>query len=710
MSNKIKKLLVANRGEIACRVLRTANRMGIQTLAIYSEADRNSAHVKLADEAHYVGLSEPLKSYLDQQRILDIAHKHNVSAIHPGYGFLSENAEFAQRCEENRLIFVGPPASSIKSMGIKNESKRIMIDAGVPVVPGYHGEDQSDDLLLAEADKIGYPVIIKPVRGGGGKGMRVVYERNEFLKSLESSRSESLKSFNDKSMLIEKYVAKPRHIEVQIFGDMHDNYVYLFERDCSVQRRHQKVIEEAPAPLISDEKRRELGQKAVAAAQAVGYIGAGTVEFILDKLTGDFYFMEMNTRLQVEHPVTEMITETDLVEWQLRVASGERLPKSQSQIKIIGHAFEARVYAEDPKRNFLPQTGKIKHICYPDDGISDIIKTNTSEMNGVRLDTGIVAGDEISPYYDPMIAKLIVSGRDRATALEKLSKALQQYVIVGLPTNINFLISLAENRSFKEADVGTDFIDLHHDELFKVFDFDDSLNIVNCPSTTAEICASVNAIFRESQRKINKTLNSFRIIKGNRPIYCFKLRFDGSENVISVKYEPINDISVKLSIFKGSSSSNENILIDEIVDFISDEEKSVRVELNEKKDCYRFYLKSPILSDPETHETLVVLRNASQKNILVRCELENVFQRDISTSALIQNPLLIIAPMPGIIERVLVSEGDIVESGQSLVVLSSMKMEYIQKSTIKGRVSSISCKQGDFMQKESVLIRLEETD
>lgn len=701
----INKLLVANRGEIACRIMKTARRMNIKTLAIYSDADENSVHVKLADEAHYVGESEPLKSYLDQNKILEIARKHKVAAIHPGYGFLSENAEFAQRCQDENLVFVGPSAASIRSMGIKNESKRIMVDAGVPVVPGYHGDDQSDDVLLQAADSIGYPVIIKPVRGGGGKGMRVVHDRAEFMKALESSRSESLKSFNDQSMLIEKYVAKPRHIEVQVFGDLHRNYVYLFERDCSVQRRHQKIIEEAPAPLISDEKRRELGEKAVAAARAVDYVGAGTVEFIMDKLTGDFYFMEMNTRLQVEHPITEMITGTDLVEWQLRVASGEKLPKSQNEIQITGHAFEARIYAEDPKDNFLPQTGKIRYICHPDGAAQSSTDTSFNiRDNRVRLDTGIVAGDTISPYYDPMIAKLVVVDVDRDAALRKLSKALQQYVIVGLPTNISFLSALANNRAFQAADVGTDFIELHQDDLFGDGSVSLTSNLTE-PSSHAEICAAIHTIVTKSRPKVSKELTSFRIIKDKKATYNFKLRMSSLEAVIWVKYECLDFNSARVSLSTDAFESS--FMSRELVEFRDADSEIVIVKFNSRADWYRFVVKAPVLSDRDAQMTLTVLRDATQRNILAECELENVFKKDIASSDAHQDPLTVAAPMPGIIERLLVSVGDTVEKGQSLVVLSSMKMEYIQKSLISGNVLSINCKPGEFVQKNSVLVRLE---
>uniref|UniRef100_A0A452QY67 Methylcrotonyl-CoA carboxylase subunit 1 n=1 Tax=Ursus americanus TaxID=9643 RepID=A0A452QY67_URSAM len=410
----IAKLLIANRGEIACRVIRTAKKMGIQSVAVYSEADRNSMHVDMADEAYSIGPAPSQQSYLSMEKIIQVAKISAAQAIHPGYGFLSENTEFAELCKQEGILFIGPPSSAIKDMGIKSTSKSIMAAAGVPVVEGYHGEDQSDQCLREQAGRIGYPVMIKAVRGGGGKGMRIVRSEEEFQEQLESARREAKKSFNDDAMLIEKFVDTPRHVEVQVFGDYHGNAVYLFERDCSVQRRHQKIIEEAPGPGIKPEIRKKLGEAAVRAAKAVNYVGAGTVEFIMDS-KHNFFFMEMNTRLQVEHPVTEMITGTDLVEWQLRIAAGEKIPLSQEEISLQGHAFEARIYAEDPDNNFMPGAGPLVHLSTPQ---ADLC---------TRIETGVRQGDEVSVHYDPMIAKLVVWAADRQAALTKLRYSLRQY-------------------------------------------------------------------------------------------------------------------------------------------------------------------------------------------------------------------------------------------------------------------------------------------
>lgn len=448
-----KKLLIANRGEICCRIIKTAKKMGLSTVAIYSDADADALHVQLADEAVNVGPAPSRESYLCSQKIIDIALELGVDAIHPGYGFLSENAAFCRLCEQNNIVFVGPPVGAIEAMGSKSAAKQIMEKAGVPLVPGYHGEQQDPKLLKQHADNMGYPVLLKAAAGGGGKGMRQVWKESEFFSALDAAKRESLSSFNDEIMLVEKYLTQPRHVEIQVFCDNHGNGVYLFERDCSVQRRHQKVIEEAPAPGMTEDIRDAMGQAALKAAQAINYTGAGTVEFLLNE-DGSFFFMEMNTRLQVEHPVTEMITGQDLVEWQLRVAANENLPLTQQQLVLSGHAFEARIYAEDPDNDFLPATGNLRLLRPP------------IESPFVRVDTGVVQGDDVSVYYDPMIAKLIVWDENRDKALLRLGKALSQYHIEGITTNIDFLYNLANCQPFKSADLTTNFIEQHHAEIY----------------------------------------------------------------------------------------------------------------------------------------------------------------------------------------------------------------------------------------------------
>ncbi|MBH1957596.1 MAG: acetyl/propionyl/methylcrotonyl-CoA carboxylase subunit alpha [Burkholderiales bacterium] len=457
-----KKILIANRGEIACRVAATARRMAIQTVAVYSDADAEAKHVGFCDESVHIGGSAPKDSYLRWEKIIEAAKATGAEAIHPGYGFLSENEDFARACTEAGLVFIGPPASAIKAMGLKAESKRLMEKAGVPLVPGYHGADQNPVMLKHEADRIGYPVLIKASAGGGGKGMRAVEKSEDFALALASCKREAINSFGNDTVLVEKYAQRPRHIEIQVFGDMHGNYVYLFERDCSVQRRHQKVLEEAPAPGLSPEMRQQMGLAAVAAARAVNYVGAGTVEFIVEQRADgsmNFFFMEMNTRLQVEHPVTEAITGLDLVEWQLRVASGQPLPLAQEQLKINGHAIEARICAENPDNNFLPTTGTLqvydKPVCM------------AFERGMVRIDDGVRQGDTISPFYDSMVAKLIVHGQTREEALARLDEALAQTRIVGLATNVQFLRYVVRSPSFAQADLDTALIPREEAVLFK---------------------------------------------------------------------------------------------------------------------------------------------------------------------------------------------------------------------------------------------------
>jgi 3-methylcrotonyl-CoA carboxylase alpha subunit len=459
------KILIANRGEIACRVAATARRMGIATVAVYSDADAHAKHVAACDESVHIGPAPAKESYLRADKIIAAALATGAQAIHPGYGFLSENAGFAQACADAGLVFIGPPASAIDAMGSKSAAKALMEKAAVPLVPGYHGERQESDFLRAEADRIGYPVLLKASAGGGGKGMRVVERSEDFEAALASCKREAISSFGDDRVLVEKYLTRPRHIEIQVFADGHGHCVYLFERDCSVQRRHQKVLEEAPAPGMHPDRRAAMGEAAVAAARAVGYVGAGTVEFIANQ-DGSFYFMEMNTRLQVEHPVTEMITGLDLVEWQLRVAAGETLPLKQEQLRLHGHAIEARIYAENPEKGFLPSIGTLTRMRSAPAVEFALAAPGATQPAAVRIDAGVREGDAISPFYDPMIAKLIVWGEDRDAALRNMARALAQYQVVGLATNIGFLQRLIAGQAFATADLDTGLIERHRETLF----------------------------------------------------------------------------------------------------------------------------------------------------------------------------------------------------------------------------------------------------
>ncbi|WP_028209679.1 acetyl/propionyl/methylcrotonyl-CoA carboxylase subunit alpha [Paraburkholderia mimosarum] len=456
------KILIANRGEIACRVAATCRRLGVKSVAVYSDADANAKHVAACDEAVHIGEAAAAQSYLRIERIIEAARATGAQAIHPGYGFLSENEDFAHACEAAGIVFIGPPVEAIAAMGSKAAAKALMHAAAVPLVPGYHGDEQNAALLQREADAMGYPVLLKASAGGGGKGMRVVERSEDFAAALASCKREAASSFGNDRVLIEKYLTRPRHVEVQVFADQHGGAVYLFDRDCSVQRRHQKVLEEAPAPGLEDKVRRAMGEAAVAAARAVRYVGAGTVEFIM---TGaDFYFMEMNTRLQVEHPVTEMVTGLDLVEWQLRVAAGEPLPLEQSQLAITGHALEARIYAENPARGFLPSTGTLKHLRMPE-GVEFRIG-EAGQRAHVRVDSGVREGDTITPFYDPMIAKLIVHGATREDALARMKRALEACEVVGPHTNVEFLHRLVACEPFANADLDTGMIERNHDALF----------------------------------------------------------------------------------------------------------------------------------------------------------------------------------------------------------------------------------------------------
>src|SRR5580658_9140378 len=437
------KILIANRGEIACRVIRTAKRMGIATVAVYSEADAGALHVAMTDEARLIGPPPARQSYLDGAAIIAAARDSGAEAVHPGYGFLSENAEFAEACAAAGLVFIGPPPAAMRAMGSKAAAKALMQQHGVPVVPGYHGDDQDPARLLAEAEAIGFPVLIKASGGGGGRGMRIVEETGAFARALDGAKREALGAFGDERVLIEKYLANPRHIEVQVFADTHGNIVHLHERDCSIQRRYQKVVEEAPAPGLKPKMRQAMGDAAVAAAKACGYVGAGTVEFIVEK--DRFYFMEMNTRLQVEHPVTEAVTNTDLVEWQLRVAAGEKFTRRQEDIALSGHAIEVRLYAENPERGFLPATGTLHRLRLP--------------TGHARVETGVREGDPVTPFYDPMIAKIIAWGPDRAAARARLARALAETAVLGVTTNLGFLARIVGDADFAAAKLDTGFIE-----------------------------------------------------------------------------------------------------------------------------------------------------------------------------------------------------------------------------------------------------------
>ncbi|KAG5892969.1 hypothetical protein JTB14_015014 [Gonioctena quinquepunctata] len=673
---KIEKLLIANRGEIACRVIRTARRLGVRTVAVYSDADEKSLHVDLADEAYNIGPPAASQSYLRGDKLLDIAKKANCQAIHPGYGFLSENVEFAENCQKQNVIFVGPPANAIRDMGIKSTSKAIMSKAGVPIIKGYHGEDQSNERLKNEARKIGFPLMIKAVRGGGGKGMRIAYTEDQFEEALESARSESQKAFADSVVLLEKFVTEPRHVEVQVFADSHGNTVHLYERDCSVQRRHQKIIEEAPAPGLSNELRRELGSAAVRAAEAVGYVGAGTVEFILDKNDHSFHFMEMNTRLQVEHPITEMITGTDLVEWQIKIASGEQLPLTQNEIFSKGHAFEARIYAENPRGGFLPGAGPLHYLTTPE---------TTSDT---RIETGVRQGDEVSVHYDPMIAKLVVWGRDRPEALSKLQAKLLEYNIAGLETNVNFLLDLARHQEFSAGNVHTNFIRDHHDALFR----DES------PSETQLIQAGLAMVLRdlaeETQDAIERAdqYNPFSVEANFRVNYRhsadIKMKFKDEDISIAVTFVNPDEYRiscdgcktwhmVKGSIFNENNKSILNCSIDGV-----------------KYKCNVF----------RSEDVLAIFDQYGKLQFSLP-QSKYLTDQEESSSTLLNKA---VAPMPGVLDKILVKTGDAVKKGDSLFVLIAMKMEHVVKASRDAEIINVNFKVGDNVPKDATIVKFDE--
>ncbi|MDX1654357.1 MAG: acetyl/propionyl/methylcrotonyl-CoA carboxylase subunit alpha [Candidatus Competibacteraceae bacterium] len=663
------KILIANRGEIACRVAKTCRRLGVRTVAVYSEADRNARHVKLCDEAWLLGPAAARDSYLKGELILEITRKSGAQAIHPGYGFLSENAAFAEACEQAGVVFIGPPASSIRAMGSKSAAKDIMAKADVPLVPGYHGDKQDPAFLAGEAEQIGYPVLIKASAGGGGKGMRVVENPARFQEALQSAKREAISSFGDDRVLIEKYLLQPRHIEVQVFADGHDNAVYLFERDCSIQRRHQKVVEEAPAPGMTLARRTAMGEAAVNAARAIGYRGAGTVEFIANQ-DGSFYFMEMNTRLQVEHPVTEMITGQDLVEWQLRVAAGQPLPLAQEQLEINGHAFEARVYAEDPDRDFLPAIGQLVHLRPPAEGPH------------VRVDTGVEQGDQVTPFYDPMIAKLIVWDRNRETALARLRRALADYQVVGLTTNLRFLAALAAHPAFGRAELDTGFIQYHHDALFP--DQQPVSDRILALATLGELLKVDQQAAQRAQQSLDPWSPwhgtcGWRMNDDNHHILHFR---DGEREVAVVAHY-----------------RNDHFLLD-----LPGGQLRVRGELADNGD---------VLADLDGVRIKATL--------VTRDDEVTVITADSSHRLTVHNPLLqgmeeevgsgsLTAPMPGTIIEVLVKEGDRVDRGAALVILEAMKMEHTITAPQGGQVERINYRVGEQVEEGAELLAIQGED
>ena len=659
------RVLIANRGEIACRVIRTCRRLGIHTIAVYSEADKDAQHVRLADEAWPIGGPRPAESYLRADAILEVARKTGAQAIHPGYGFLSENTAFARACTEAGVTFIGPRPESIDAMGSKAAAKALMEHHRVPLVPGYHGESQDTDFLAEQARKTGFPLMIKAAAGGGGKGMRIVRTEKEFADALASAQREAASSFGDTRVILERYVEHPRHIEFQVFGDTHGNVIHLNERECSAQRRYQKVLEETPSPFLNDERRKAMGEAAVAAAQAVNYVGAGTLEFIVGQ-DGTFYFMEMNTRLQVEHPVTEETLGLDLVEWQLRIAAGEALPLRQSQIQAHGHAIEVRLYAEDPDQNFLPGSGKLRQLRLP------------TASRHVRLDGGVIEGDTVTIFYDPMIAKLIVYDTDRTQALQRLREALAECEIVGPKSNIAFLERLVRHPVVIEGRIDTGYLDRHLDE-FLTGDTAPSDHVLFAAATAALLCderklAAASAHGNDPHSPWSRA-DAWRIGHAGKRIVALTLR-EHRHEIEAFGHDGDYRLQHGASHCDVRGARFEGDLLSARFDAQS---ARLRVHADEER---------------------ITLHDANgQRHAFVRAA---AFAWESKEGA---GGNQIVAPMPGRVVLVKAKAGDSVEEGQELLVMEAMKMELALKAPRAGTIDSVSATQGEFVEADAVLVR-----
>ncbi|WP_310645560.1 acetyl/propionyl/methylcrotonyl-CoA carboxylase subunit alpha [Limnohabitans sp.] len=682
------KILIANRGEIACRVATTARKLGIKTVAVYSDADAQAKHVQVCDEAVHIGGSAPKDSYLRWERILQAAQDTGAQAVHPGYGFLSENEDFAKACAAAGLVFIGPPASAIQAMGLKAESKQLMEKAGVPLVPGYHGADQDPALLQREADQMGYPVLIKASAGGGGKGMRIVEQTSDFADALASCKREAINSFGDDAVLIEKYVQRPRHIEIQVFGDTHGNCVYLFERDCSVQRRHQKVLEEAPAPGMTEALRKQMGEAAVAAAKAVNYVGAGTVEFIVEQTGYDspesmkFFFMEMNTRLQVEHPVTEAITGLDLVEWQLRVASGEPLPLGQDQVRIHGHAIEARICAENPDNNFLPATGTLQVYRKP--------ACSSFDRSPVRIDDGVREGDSISPFYDSMVAKLIVHGDTRAQALARLDEALAQTRIVGLTTNVQFLRRVIQTDSFATAKLDTALIQREDKALFGQEPLGLALTAAAVVASTLQREATLAGhdpfSRRDGWRAYGVATRRFGFVfHGQAQTALLTYGHDGATQ-LSVTEQVAADAPSHAAVDKAAPIAGAltwRVEGDQLAIAFAEQKARVQVFIH--------------VEGGEDVAHVFAAHGATRITVVDALAHAGEIQEEGGR---------LTAPMPGKVVSFAVNVGDKVKAGQPLAVMEAMKMEHTMAAPADGEVLELLYAPGDQVAEGAELLKL----
>jgi 3-methylcrotonyl-CoA carboxylase alpha subunit len=663
VSDVFSKILIANRGEIACRVIRTARRLGIATFAVYSQADRDTMHIELADEAWPIGPAPARESYLNIEAILDAARHSGAEAVHPGYGFLSENAEFADACEAAGIVFIGPPASAMRTMGSKVEAKDRMQRHGVPLVPGYHGDDHDPARLLDEAKRIGFPVLIKASAGGGGRGMRVVESGAEFAAALAGARREAKAAFGDDRVLIEKYLQRPRHIEIQVFADRHGNAVHLFERDCSIQRRHQKVLEEAPAPGLDPEQRSAMSEAAVAAARAVGYVGAGTVEFIAKG--GDFFFIEMNTRLQVEHPVTEAVTGLDLVEWQIRVAAGEPLPLCQQDLVFRGHAIEARLYAEDPERGFLPQTGTLHGLRLP-----------ASEL--ARVDTGVRQGDTVSPFYDSMIAKIIAWGEDRATAVGRLRRALAETAVLGVRTNLEFLARVAAHPEFLSGAVDTGFIERHRAALVPPRR--------SAPDTALAAAALSRLLAREAAAEFAASRSGDPFSPWAR-VDGWRLSGRGHQELI------LRDSAQERLVCARHQGGTWLLQFDD---------RAILAEGELRPDAGLSILLDGV------QKQIIVMEHGAETAVFLDGESWRLIEIDPLAARAGEDPTAgrLTAPMPGRVTQLMVEPGMSVRSGQPLIVIEAMKMEHTVAAPADGVIEAVRYASGDLVEEGAELIAL----
>ena len=660
-------ILIANRGEIACRIVKTARRLGIRTVAVFSDADRDALHVEMADEAVALGGTAAADSYLDSAKLLAAAQKTGAEAVHPGYGFLSENPDFVEAVEAAGLTFIGPSADAIRAMGLKDAAKRLMEKAGVPVVPGYHGEAQDLVVLAGKANEIGFPVLIKARAGGGGKGMRLVTDPADFADALSAAKREGEASFGDGRVLVEKFVASPRHIEIQVFGDGFGNAIHLFERDCSLQRRHQKVIEEAPAPGMTEEMRAAMGEAAVRAAKAIGYSGAGTVEFIVDSSEGlsadRFYFMEMNTRLQVEHPVTEMITGLDLVEWQLRVAHGEALPAQQDTLRIDGWSFEARLYAEDAARGFLPATGRLDHLTLPE--------------RLARVDSGVRQGDAITPFYDPMIAKVITHGPDRETALRRMRAALDQTTVVGTTTNVGFLRALCRQADFARGDVDTGLIERALPDL------------TIQPETPDRVVAVAALACLGLDRPVPDRSDPFTAfglwshwLPAKRVVHL--ARGDTLHELAVMRLSPER---WRIEPYRPGSSALEPVTLD----LVSAADGTLVIACDGIRASMRAL----------RHDVHLTIISAGESFLFSLPDVAAAEETPVDDSGRLT------APMPGIIKQIAVREGQSVGGGKTLVVMEAMKMELALPAPADGVVAEILVAEGEQVSDGDLLLLFE---